>query len=51
MTELTIENLFHEAKRNFAHAMELAEDKEERERLRNAISNVDTMLAKRAGRL
>jgi len=51
MSELTLENLFHEAKRNFTRAMDLAEDKEERERLRNAISNVDTMLAKRAGRL
>ncbi|HXH22398.1 MAG TPA: hypothetical protein VNN10_10230 [Dehalococcoidia bacterium] len=51
MTEMTIENLLHESKRNFARALELAQDKEERERLRNAISNVDAVLAKRAGRL
>jgi tetratricopeptide (TPR) repeat protein len=48
---LTIDNLLHEAKRNFMRAMELAADKEERERLRNAIANCDTLLARRAGRL
>jgi hypothetical protein len=51
INELTVENLLHESKRNFARALELAQEKEERERLRNAISNVDAVLAKRAGRL
>jgi hypothetical protein len=51
MNELTVDNLLHESKRNFTRALELAQDKDERERLRNAISNVDAVLAKRAGRL
>jgi tetratricopeptide (TPR) repeat protein len=49
--ELTVDNLFHEAKRNFVRAQELTDDKEERERLRNAIANCVTMLARRAGRI
>jgi tetratricopeptide (TPR) repeat protein len=49
--ELTIDNLLHEAKRNFARALDMAEDKDDKDRLRNAISNCDTLLAKRAGRL
>jgi tetratricopeptide (TPR) repeat protein len=48
---LTVDNLLHEANRHFKRAMELAQEKDERDRLRNAISNVDAVLAKRAGRL
>jgi hypothetical protein len=49
--DMTIENLLHEAKRNFVAAQELAEGKEERDRLRNAVANCDTLLSRRAGRL
>lgn len=51
LAALTIDNLLHEANRNFKKAMELAHDKDERDRLRNAISVVDKALAKKAGRL
>jgi tetratricopeptide (TPR) repeat protein len=51
LPEMTVENLLHEAKRNFVRAQELADDKEEHDRLRNAIANCDTMLARRAGRI
>jgi tetratricopeptide (TPR) repeat protein len=49
--EMTVENLLHEAKRNFGKALEMAQDKSERDRIRNAVSNCDALLAKRAGRL
>ena len=49
--DLTIENLLHESKRNFSRAYEMTQDRDERDRLRNAISNCDTILARRAGRL
>jgi len=51
LATLTVDNLLHEANRNFKRAMELAEGGDERDRLRNAISVVDKALAKKAGRL
>ena len=49
--ELTVDNLFHESLRNFRQAMELAEERGDRDQLRDAISIVDKALAKKAGRL
>lgn len=51
LAALTIDNLLHEANRNFKRAMDLAQDRAEKDRLRNAISVVDKALAKKAGRI
>lgn len=48
---LTVDNLYHEALRNFRQAFEMTDDKGERDNLRNAISVVEKALAKKAGRL
>jgi cytochrome c-type biogenesis protein CcmH/NrfG len=51
LATLTIDNLLHESNRNFKRAMDLATERDEKDRLRNAISVVDKALAKKAGRL
>jgi hypothetical protein len=51
LEEMTFDNLLHEANRNFRRAMELATEKDERDKLRNAMTVVDKALAKKAGRL
>jgi hypothetical protein len=51
MESMTFDNMLHEANRNFRRAMELATEKDERDKLRNAMSVVDKALAKKAGRL
>jgi tetratricopeptide (TPR) repeat protein len=48
---LTPDNLYHEALRNFKKALELTSDKAERDQLQQATGAVDRALARRAGRL
>jgi len=48
---LTADNLYHEALRSFRRALELTNEKSERDQLQNAIGGVERALAKKAGRL
>jgi tetratricopeptide (TPR) repeat protein len=48
---LTIDNLYHEALRNFKKALELTNEKSERDQLQQAVAAIDRALARRAGRL
>jgi tetratricopeptide (TPR) repeat protein len=48
---LTVDNLYHEALRSFRKALDLTNDKKERDTLGNAIGAVEKALAKKAGRL
>ena len=50
-TNLTVDNLYHEALRNFRRAQDLTSDKSERDQLQTATGAVDRALARRAGRL
>lgn len=49
--EMTVDNLYHESARNFRRAMELTNDREERARLREALTAVEKAVARKAGRL
>ena len=49
--DLTPDNLYHEALRNFKKALELTDDRTERDQLQLAAGAVDRALARRAGRL
>lgn len=49
--DLTPDNLYHEALRNFRKALDLTSDKTERDQLQAATSAVDRALSRRAGRL
>ncbi len=51
MGAMTIDNLYHEAMRNFKKALEMTTEKDERDKLSNAVSVVDKALAKKAGRM
>ncbi len=51
MAEMTIDNLYHEALRNFRRAYEMTDDKEQRATLSSATSVVEKAIAKKAGRL
>jgi tetratricopeptide (TPR) repeat protein len=48
---LTVDNLYHEALRCFRKALELTNEKSERDQLQNAVSTVERALARKAGRL
>jgi tetratricopeptide (TPR) repeat protein len=48
---LTVDNLYQEALRSFRRALDLTQDKKERDALGNAIGAVEKALAKKAGRL
>jgi tetratricopeptide (TPR) repeat protein len=48
---MTVDNLYHESLRSFRQAFDMTPDKEERDKLRNAMSVVEKALAKKAGRL
>jgi tetratricopeptide (TPR) repeat protein len=48
---MTVDNLYHEALRNFRKALDLTNDKKERDTLGQAIGAVEKALAKKAGRL
>jgi tetratricopeptide (TPR) repeat protein len=48
---MTIDNLYHESLRNFRQALEMTNEKDERDKLRNASTVVEKALAKKAGRL
>jgi tetratricopeptide (TPR) repeat protein len=47
----TVDNLYNESLRHFRRALELTEDRGERERLAKSIGGVEKALAKKAGRL
>jgi tetratricopeptide (TPR) repeat protein len=49
--DMTVDNLYHESIRHFKRALELTNDKDERDQLRSAISVVEKAVAKKAGRL
>jgi tetratricopeptide (TPR) repeat protein len=49
--DLTVDNLYHESLRNFRRALELTNDKGERDQLRQAIAAVEKAVARKAGRL
>lgn len=51
MGGMTVDNLYHEAMRNFKRALEMTTEKDERDRLSSAVSVVDKALAKKAGRM
>ncbi|MPZ49141.1 MAG: hypothetical protein GEU75_07560 [Dehalococcoidia bacterium] len=48
---MTVDNMYHEAARNFRRALELATEKSERDELQNAIGAVERALSRKAGRL
>jgi hypothetical protein len=48
---LTVDNLYHESLRHFRRALELTNDKSERDQLQTAVSTVERALARKAGRL
>ena len=48
---LTVDNLYHESLRHFRRALELTNEKAERDQLQTAISTVERALARKAGRL
>jgi tetratricopeptide (TPR) repeat protein len=48
---LTVDNLYQEALRSFRRALDLTQDKKERDTLGTAIGAVEKALAKKAGRL
>jgi tetratricopeptide (TPR) repeat protein len=48
---LTPDNLYHEALRNFKKALDLTDEKSERDQLQQAVAAIDRALARRAGRL
>ncbi len=49
--DLTIDNLYQEALRSFRRALDITQDKSERDQLSKAVSTVDKAIAKKAGRL
>jgi len=49
--EMTVDNMYHEAGRYFRRALELVEDKKERDQVRTFLSSVEKAVAKKAGRL
>ena len=51
MATMTIDNLYHEALRNFRRAYELTDDRGERAKLSSTISNVEKAIARKAGRI
>jgi hypothetical protein len=48
---MTVDNLYHESLRHFRRALELTNDKDEREMIRNALAGIDKAIARKAGRL
>lgn len=48
---LTVDNLFHESLRYFRRALELTDDKGERDAVRSAVAAVEKAIARKAGRL
>jgi tetratricopeptide (TPR) repeat protein len=48
---LTVDNLYHEALRNFRRAFDLTTEKDERDTLRNSVSVCEKALARKAGRM
>ena len=51
VADMTVDNMYQQALRNLRRALELAEEKTERDQLREAVSNVDRAVARKAGRL
>jgi tetratricopeptide (TPR) repeat protein len=49
--DLTADNLYHEALRNFRRALEATTEKSERDQLQAAVAAVERALARRSGRL
>jgi tetratricopeptide (TPR) repeat protein len=49
--DLTVDNLYHESLRHFRKALELTDDKNERDQLRMAAATVEKAIARKAGRL
>jgi tetratricopeptide (TPR) repeat protein len=49
--ELTVDNLYHESLRYFRRALEVTNDKGERDQLRTAVATVEKAIARKAGRL